>query len=58
MAMKYIIFMLLLTSCHNVIQLHSGASEEDICQSECQGKYGTDLDFVGMLTGDCYCKPK
>jgi hypothetical protein len=26
------------------------------CQAQCLEDFGTDLDWVGSLTGDCYCK--
>jgi hypothetical protein len=41
------------------LDIHQTTSRESMerrCQSRCQKVYGTDLDYVGLFTGDCYCK--
>jgi hypothetical protein len=46
----------MIVGCSRVHQSYNSERYEKHCQEECQKKYGTDLDWVGFITGDCYCK--
>jgi len=53
-----IAIILLLSGCSSGRSEQSFTSKEyeRKCQSICQIDFGTDVHFVGILTGKCYCK--
>ena len=56
--MKYIVILLILftISCSRTRQSPNSENYKNKCNKECQTDYGTDVDFVGSISGDCYCK--
>jgi hypothetical protein len=54
--MRVLIVALLLSGCtHEVVQ---DETQQQRCQRECQEKFGTDVNFYWVFTGDCACKKK
>lgn len=54
--MKYLILLLLLTSCGpRVVQSVNTKSYRNFCENKCQNKFNTHVESVGAL-GTCYCE--
>lgn len=45
-----------LTSCQRTSQSYKSEEYRKGCQQSCQEDYGTDVDWVGLFSGKCYCK--
>lgn len=57
--MKYLFLILFLVSCAPKAELLSDSkSKKRECQKICKEEFGdrAELDFVGSLTGTCYCR--
>jgi len=46
----------ILTGCYRTSQSYSSKEYRLGCQKSCQEDYGTNVDWIGLYTGKCYCK--
>lgn len=37
-------------------QSYESDNYHSYCQNQCKKDYGTDVDWIGSLSGNCYCK--
>jgi hypothetical protein len=58
--MKYFLglFCLVLTGCFYTKTDYNSPGYRQFCQRECQKDKGTDVTWVGSLSGTCYCDYK
>jgi len=54
--MKYLPLFLLLFGCSDVVQSYNSEEYKEKCDQKCLAKYNTHIDWVGVISGKCYCK--
>lgn len=54
--MKYLFLLLILCGCSKTQKSYLSESYKKYCNDQCMKDYGTEVDWVGSFTGQCYCK--